>query len=139
LDPELDKIAPVAKEAQLALTNALSLDEEDGVDAARLLQSIAWGKVLSARVFCNVDGILQTALYDSSNDKTSINEELVLAGLAKVQKQSEVSALVEKMQDGSAINELVAELLSAQEEAKKARRGIWRYGDVGDYDDDDNY
>jgi len=139
LDPELDKIAPVAKEAQLALTSALSLDEEDGVDAARLLQSIAWGKVLSARVFCNVDGILQTALYDSSNDKTSINEELVLAGLAKVQKQSEVSALVERMQDGSAVNEFAAELLSAQEEAKKTRRGIWRYGDVGDYDDDDHY
>lgn len=139
LDPELAKIAAVAKEAQLALVNVLSLDEEDGVDAARLLQSTAWGKVLSARIFCHVDGIMQIALYNSPNNKTSVNEELALAGLAKVQKQSEIAALSGRVQNESTVKDFAAELMVAQEEAKKTRRGIWRYGDVGEYDDDEHF
>jgi len=51
LDPSLstDRIPPVAKEATLALTLSRPLSDEYGMDCARKLQSLCWGKDLQIR------------------------------------------------------------------------------------------
>jgi hypothetical protein len=41
-----DRIPPVAKEAVLAAVKTRGLDDDDGLDAARLLQNAAWGRSL---------------------------------------------------------------------------------------------
>ena len=138
LDAELLKIPATAKEANLALTITPELDEEDGSNAARELQYLGWGKVLSAKIFCEIDGKYQVALYDTLNGGHSINEELVSVGLAKLPKRSEIASLSAMMENPSGVEKFAMDLGVAQDEAKRRRSGMWRYGDVGEYDDDDD-
>lgn len=130
-----DKIPPVAHEAQLALTLTRPLDDDEGLEAARLLQRLAWGKELTAQKFCDVEGKAQVTL--KATDSPSINEQLVSAGLARVAKQLAVDTFVARMADKNTVLELVAELNVAQDAARKERSGMWRYGDVGDEDDEE--
>jgi len=129
-----DRIPPVAKEAVLALTKARSLDEEDGVDAARLLQKLGWGQELSARIFCESEGKLAVSLYIGDNP-SSINEQMIREGLARPLKKVEVDKLSSSMQNNENLMILSRELQGAESAARKARRGLWRYGDVGDDDE----
>jgi hypothetical protein len=85
-------IPPVAKEA----IKTRGLDDDDGLDAARLLQAAAWRKEVSSRVFCQNEGKLVVALYKPGNP-VSINEQIVSDGLARVSKATEVEALCAKM------------------------------------------
>jgi len=89
-----DRIPPVAKEAVLAAVKTRGLDDDDGLDAARLLQNAAWGR--SLRVFCRNECKLVVALYQPGNP-VSINEQIVSNGLARVSKATEVEALCAKM------------------------------------------
>jgi staphylococcal nuclease domain-containing protein 1 len=129
-----DRVPAVAKEAQLALTLTRSLSEEEGLEAAQRLQSMTWGKDLKARIHCEVDGKLQVTLLDGD---TNINETLVSDGLARVAKQGMVDALSARMVDSNSMIKLAADLKVAQESARKTRIGMWRYGDIGDEDDDE--
>lgn len=131
----IDRVPSVAKEAQLALTVTQSLADDDGVEAARMLQSMAWGKDLSARILCEYEGKLVVSLLDGSD--TSINEALVSAGLARCAKDSILADLQTKMVNSNVLVSLAAELHVAQDAARKTRSGMWRYGDVGDDDEDD--
>jgi len=131
-----DKIAPVAKEAYLALTEVRSIEDDDGHDAARMLQRIAWGKPVNARIFCEIDGKAQVALMDPTSS-SSINEQLVSAGLARKSKQFKVYSLENRMVDGSVINSFAAGLSVSQDAARRSRIGIWRYGDVGEDDEEE--
>jgi len=131
-----DKIPAAAKEAVLALTEVRSTDDDDGLDAARMLQSIAWGKPLNVRTFCDVEGKLAVTLLDPSSS-SSINEQLISAGLARKSKQFKVDAIARKMVDGSGIASLAAGLASAQDAARRSRVGMWRYGDVGEDDEEE--
>jgi staphylococcal nuclease domain-containing protein 1 len=131
----IDRVQAVAKEAQLALTITQSLADDDGVEAARTLQSMAWGKDLSARLHCEYDGKWVVTLMNGSD--TSINEALVSAGLARCAKQSIVSDIETRMVNSNVLVSLAAELSLAQDAARKTRSGMWRYGDVGDDDEDD--
>lgn len=132
-----DRIPAVAKEAELALTLVRSLDDDEGIDAARKFQSLAWGKNLTARSHCEIDGKLQVTLYELPNMASkSINEQLVVAGHARAAKQPAVNAMVAKMVDGNNVASLAADLAVAQEEARKSRSGMWRYGDIGDDDEE---
>merc|ERR1711865_639391 len=45
----IDRIPPVAQEATLALTISRPLSDDYGMDAARKLQSLCWGKDLRIR------------------------------------------------------------------------------------------
>ncbi len=145
LDVELspNRIPAVAKEAVLALIHVRDLDDDDGLNAARMLQSRAWGKNLTAVIHCELDGRAILSLYGSDevygqNDSAkSINEELVAAGYARAAKRSEVDLLTTAVADGSNLKLLVERLAAAQEDARKARAGMWRYGDIGDEDDDE--
>ena len=130
-----DRIPPVAKEGILALTKARSLEEDEGVDAARYFQQIAWGKELTARIFCESEGKLAVALYVDDNS-SSINEQLTCEGLARAPKPMDVSKLSDTMLNSENLTVLASELNGAEASARKARRGLWRYGDVGDDDEE---
>jgi staphylococcal nuclease domain-containing protein 1 len=129
-----DRVIPVAKEAQLALTVTRPLKEDEGIEAAEKLQALAWGKDLTAILHCEMDGKLLVTLLDGD---VKINEALVSLGLARVAKQTDVASMQTKMVDPNSALELAAELQSSLEIARKSRIGMWRYGDIGDDDDDE--
>ena len=131
-----DKIPAVAKEAYLALTEVRSLDDDDGHDAAAMLQKIAWGKPVNARIFCDIDGKAQVALMDPTSS-SSINEQLIAAGLARKSKQFKVYSIENRMVDASIINSFAAGLTVSQDAARRSRTGMWRYGDVGEDDEEE--
>ncbi|KAL7575761.1 hypothetical protein ACA910_003091 [Epithemia clementina (nom. ined.)] len=134
LTPE--RIPPVAKEAVLALTVCRSLDKDEGVEAARMLQSMCWGKDLSAVLLGpDENGKMATTLTRDGSDET-VNAELIGSGLARVAKQPAIKVLASRMVDGSPVLKLATDLQAAEEAARKSRSGMWRYGDVGDDDED---
>jgi len=134
LDESLDveKIPAVAKEGALALTVTRTLNTDEGVDAARMLQGLAWGKNLSAKMITGTEIILTCP-----GKETSINEELVGAGLARVPKPMEVKALARSAKRADEVLKLAKTLNDLQEKARKTRSGMWRYGDIGDDDEDE--
>eukprot|EP00957_Ditylum_brightwellii_P001404 110334-Ditylum_brightwellii.AAC.1 len=132
-----DKIPPVAKEAELILTIVRSTEDDYGLDAARMLNDVAWGKELNARVYYSSEGKSYLTLTDPSDDSKSINETIVAAGLGRVPKQSEVNAISKKVSSGSEAKKLATKFAKAQEAARTSRSGMWRYGDIGDDDDED--
>jgi staphylococcal nuclease domain-containing protein 1 len=131
----IERVPAVAKEAQLALTITQSLEQDEGVEAAHTLQSLGWGKDLTARIFCEYEGKLAVTL--TNGNITSINEALVSSGLARVAKQSIVDDLQTRVVNSNGLLSLAAELNVAQDIARKTRSGMWRYGDVGDDDEDE--
>jgi len=133
-----DRIPAVAKEALLALTEVRPLDDDEGHDAAVMLQKLAWGKDMSAHIFCEVEGKVNVALYDPDEEGSkSVNEHIVSEGLGRASKQDKVNSLKYKMSDSSDLLALAAALNAAQEQARKSRSGMWRYGDIGE--DDEEY
>ena len=132
----LDRIPAVAKEACLALTKTRGLDDEDGIDAARMLQKFAWGRELKAVIYCKDEGKLVVSLKDITNSST-LNEDMIMEGLARVSKPDEIIALKAKMIDSTSFEELASDLKAAESSARRSHRGMWRYGDVGDDDPDD--
>jgi len=141
LDPSLgvERIPPVAKEAVLALVLTRPLSTDEGMDAAHLFQSLTWGKDLSARLLApdEASGKMAVVLSAPDQEDNTINEQMVSEGLARVAKPAAVAALARRMADGgNSVTALAADLNIAQEAARKARCGIWRYGDVGDDDEE---
>lgn len=142
LDPSLgtDRIPPIAQEATLALTISRPLSDEYGIDAARKLQSLCWGKDLRIRTTGrDENGKMAVTILSDSNSSDNVNEELISAGLATVAKPAAVQAMSSNMFNGSAVIKLAADLNVAQEMARKSRAGMWRYGDIGDDDEDEGY
>lgn len=133
---DTNRIPAVAKEAVLAAVKTRGLDDDDGLDAARLLQSAAWGKDMSARIFCEDEGKLVVALYEPGNP-TSVNEQMVTHGLARVSKPLEIETLSAKMINSENLSALAADLRISERSARKSHTGMWRYGDVGDDDEDE--
>jgi staphylococcal nuclease domain-containing protein 1 len=131
-----DRIPPVAKEAVLALISTRPLDSEEGVDAARMLQGMCWGKDLTACVFGLDESGKQAVAVVVDDSEETVNAQLVVEGLARVAKKTLVDLLVSGMADGNAVVKLTADLHVALESARKTRAGMWRYGDVGDDDPD---
>jgi staphylococcal nuclease domain-containing protein 1 len=140
LDSALEtvRIPPVAKEAQLALIQVRSIDDDDGIDAARMFSQIGFGKKLTARIHCALDGKHCVTLLDPDDESgTSINEELVTSGMALSAKKDEFESMSAKMTDNSSLVKLSEDIATAQEIARKNRIGMWRYGDIGEEDDDE--
>jgi len=124
LDPTLGVVAisPQAIECRLAclLVNDAN-DDADGRDAAMTLGESAWGKSTLARVEDKQGDVLHVTLFESN---ANINERLVSSGLARVHK-----TVPRRM------GLLGAVLLEKQAQAKAARQGMWRYGDIEEDDD----
>ena len=139
LDPELgvERIPAVAKEAVLALTNTRSLETDEGIDAARFLQSMCWGKDLTAQLLAPNDEGKMTVTISSDGDEETINAELIVSGLARCAKHMAARTLSRNMVDGSVVSKLFDTLQSCEQKARKSRAGMWRYGDVGDDDVDE--
>lgn len=136
LDGNLEAIPYAATECELALTKARDLEHDEGVEAARMLSSLCWGKDLTARIHgkdVNGGTGLAVTLYDPSEPK-SINAQLVKAGLARIIRERDCQFFAKETQV-EGVKELYKGLIDEQDEAKKARLGIWRYGDVGEDDD----
>jgi len=132
-----DRIPPVAKEVVLALTVTRSLETDEGVNAARMLQAECWGKDLSILKFApDENGKMAVAVTPDGADE-SINVQLVTDGLARAGKQTAVDLLTSRLVDSNSLVKLAADLKVAEEAARRSRSGMWRYGDVGDEDPDE--
>lgn len=132
-----DRIAPVAREASLALVLTRSLETDEGVDAARMLQSMCWDKDLAAQLLAPDDsGKMAVVIMKPGSTDESVNAELISSGLARAAKQTTVSVLQARMVDANVIVKLAADMQASQDSARRSRVGMWRYGDVGDDDDD---
>ena len=132
-----DRIPAVAKEAVLALTVCRSLDKDEGVDAARMLQGLCWGKDITIRLFAPDENGKMAASLSSDGSEETVNAELIGAGLARVAKESSENMLGARMVDSNVITKFASDLRIVEDAARKSRTGMWRYGDVGDDDDDD--
>jgi endonuclease YncB( thermonuclease family) len=135
----IDRIPPVAHEAVLALTTTRSIDSDYGVDAARMFQSVCWGKDLTIRTLAPDDnGKMAVTVTPSGMDDT-MNAQLILEGLARSGKSMAIQILVGRMASSSVsvTTQLGADLNTAEDVARKSRSGMWRYGDIGDEDPDE--
>lgn len=132
-----DRIPPVAKEAVLALITTRSVESDEGMEAARTLQDLCWGKDTTLRTFApDENGKMAVALLTEGSEET-VNSQLVSDGLARAVKQTAVDALAARMIDSNSVVKLAADLKVAEETARRSRLGMWRYGDVGDEDPDE--
>lgn len=129
-----DQIPAAAKEAVLVLTKVRPLEDDDGIDAARMFQGTAWGKDLKARFHGEADGKVLVTLYDPADESTSINEKLTSDGLALLVKGEALYSVMDKAGKNDSLAKLMKDLKSAQEKARKSRKGIWIYGEIGDDD-----
>lgn len=132
-----DRIPPVAKEAVLALTVTRPVDSDAGIDAARMLQAVCWGKDLTLQTFAPDDNGKMVVAVFTEESAEAVNAQLISEGLARVGNKAAADAMASRMIDSNAAVKLVAELNVAEETARRTRSGMWRYGDVGDEDPDD--
>jgi len=124
-----DQIPAAAKDGILALTKVRPIEEDDGVDAARFFQSMAWGKDLKARLLGESEGQVLVSLYDSDTDTPSINEKLTSEGLARV-------GVFDKWGSSDAMGALFKDLKEAEGKARKTRKGMWIYGEIPEEDEE---
>jgi staphylococcal nuclease domain-containing protein 1 len=130
-----DRIPPVAHEAILAGVVTRPLTTDEGVDAARYLNELCWGKDLIVRTLApDENGKMTITLSDASKADETINSVLISEGLARVANQKVFDAIGARMADNNVIVSLAADLNLAQNVARKSRLGMWRYGDIGDDD-----
>ena len=118
LEPTLSTqvISPQALECRLAhLVVADASDDADGYDAAVAFSDAACGKQLLARVEDRKAGVLHVTLFVDA--QTNVNEELVAAGLARVEKTASKRALP-----------LLQALQEKERVARTGRAGMWKYG-----------
>ena len=132
LDGGLNTIPGAAKPATLALIKVKSLDEDDGIAAGKMFGKLAFGKEMTARVHCVDEGKMLCTLYEGE-EPVSINQQLVKSGLARVISQKEAKFLSRQFSSGFA--ELMGDLVAEQDKAKRARSGMWLYGDCEDDDE----
>ena len=129
-----DRIPAAAKEGILALTKVRPIEEDDGIDAARMFQSIAWGKDLKARLHGESDGQAIITLYHFDIDSPSINEQLTSEGLSRLGKSDETYTILDRMGNSDSLAKLMKDLKAAEDKARKTRKGIWIYGEIAEED-----
>lgn len=132
----VDQIPAVAKEGKLVFSKVRPLEEEDGIEAARMLQGLAWGKDIKARLHGESEGQVLVTLYDADTDSPSINEKLVSEGLARIGKRFEVYDIVNRMGNSESLSKLAKNLEAAQNSARKSRKGMWIYGEIPEEDEE---
>lgn len=145
IEPALAALPEQAKLYALAYLKVPGSEDEFG-DAAgtHLAKATGNGGVFSATVVSrgrNDEGTAETRVIlhpkaseassgnSANGDDASLNEELLLAGLARLQHM--------KRHEVDAAGKVIQRLVDAQEKAFKSRTGLWRYGDPGSDSDDD--
>jgi len=132
LAPELAAIPPLAYDSMLAYIRVQPPNTELGHDAGAYLNELMWGvsDLKATTRFTDRDGRANVSVTsDSAGDDVTVNELLIRAGLARVSKTQVRSA-------PAADSELVRALMAAQQDAKSRHVGMYRFGDVGDSDDE---
>ncbi|KAK5061294.1 hypothetical protein LTR84_007836 [Exophiala bonariae] len=118
------KLKPQATDAVLSFIQ-LPTSQQYLPDAVGFIGEETDGRELVANVDYIVDGTLYVTLFDpkiSTKIEESINAEVVREGLAMIPTKL-------KGWERQA-TETLSQLGKLQEEAKKARRGMWEYGDL---------
>merc|ERR1712183_678269 len=76
-------------------------------------------------------------VYDPEDPSgTSINSHLIASGMGRTAKKQDLDIMISRMADANKALEYLADLTVKQEEARKGRNGMWRYGDVGEDDEE---
>ncbi|TPX59628.1 hypothetical protein PhCBS80983_g02339 [Powellomyces hirtus] len=154
LDPSFSTTAltPQAVEAKLAYLKCPELDQDYGEECYEYIRDATEGRTLHAKVLGKVPGTvapqaLNVVLYDkkSSAEEGSINERLVRDGFGTVEKfyikklaaeqKVDKAALWAAQQKPKASKTVLERLVDAQEDAKKSRANMWRYGDFTEDDE----
>ncbi|KNC97787.1 uncharacterized protein SPPG_06784 [Spizellomyces punctatus DAOM BR117] len=140
---------PQASEAKLAYLQVPTLDQDYGEEAFEQLRNLTEGRTLQARILGRVPSsvgsgqALNVVLYDTKNSRdVSVNERLVREGLAiveKVYRKRFAGQQNAKRANGATGNtakkSVLDAVMEAQEDAKKSRANMWRYGDFTEDDE----
>jgi staphylococcal nuclease domain-containing protein 1 len=141
LDAKFTTLAPQAIEGRLAFTKIPNLEHDDGQEAFNHLKDLTENRSLQCLFLGKLDGqgeVEDLVLIDSADPSIgSVQERMIRDGWAVVDKETKKRhqvAMNEKTPKNAFISafDLVAVLLDAQEEARKERLNIWRYGDYDD-------
>lgn len=125
LDPSLSQLPGQAIESVFRFIKVPLADEEYGHEAGVSLGEMGWSCPLTAKIHGRDElNRLQVSLYDGT---TSLGEELVRAGLARIDRKAKVLPHERTIYD---------QLVKAQDEARKNRANMWQYGDIGSDDED---
>lgn len=130
LSGDLATIPALAHECVTAFLRVPGLDAEHGNEAATCFHETVFGRrVLSKTHYYTEANESAVTLFDEESG-LSASEVLLGEGLARISKRD--TRRLRRPDDKS----LVAKLQKVQDEAKAAHVGMWRYGEVGDSDDE---
>ncbi|KAI9205801.1 uncharacterized protein BJ171DRAFT_499628 [Polychytrium aggregatum] len=135
----IQDLKPQAQEARLAYLRVAELGEDWGHEARDFLTEVVQGRTVHAKILGNVASAvgsgtaLNVVLYERSDSKISINEDLVYEGLATVSK--DIVKKYHRDRAAGSKNEVLDSLLDAQDKAKRSRVNMWRYGDFTEDDE----
>lgn len=132
LDATLARAHAQAIECTLHYIRVPDVDTAVGHEAAVALHEQVWGNPgLVARVNeTGAKGGLSVTLFSKDKPNLTVNEVLVRSGLARIAKTH-----IRRVADDD--KALVERLRAAQQEALDAHTGLFRYGEPGDSDDED--
>ena len=123
-----------AKECFLAYIKVPSPEtDEFGREAAEYFRDLVWDKSLFAHVEYTEGNKYFLSLGELSSG-VLVNAALVKAGLAQVDKQKPRGPASSTGQDGA---KLWSVLKEEEEQARKAHRNIWQYGDIDEDEEED--
>jgi len=126
-----------AKECFLAYIKVPDVDTDDfGHEAAEYLRDLVWGKSM----FAHVEYTEGSKYYLSVGELSTgvlVNAALVKAGLAQVSKQRprDGPAAASDHVNGARFWTVLKE---EEEQARKAHRNIWQYGDIDEDEEDES-
>ncbi|KAJ3110785.1 hypothetical protein HDU96_006267 [Phlyctochytrium bullatum] len=140
LDPRFSvvNIPAFAKEARLAFVTVPKIDDDYGDVAFERLREETEGKKMVVRVVNKAGDGVHHVILQASKDAASVNELLITEGIATVErpvlKRFEKDASLATAAKGTR-KAYIGKLIKAQNDAKSARLGLWRYGDFMGEDD----
>merc|ERR1712157_187564 len=117
-----------------AATQLRPLDMTLGTDQIPAVAKEGVLAMMKVRLNGESDGQLLVTLFDADVDSPSVNEKLVSEGLACIPNRNEMIALDRGKNDS--LSKLLKELKKAQQKAKKARKGMFVYGEIPEEDED---
>jgi staphylococcal nuclease domain-containing protein 1 len=134
-------LPPLARVCRLAFVRADDPATSDyGHEAACMLSELILQKQVVMKVHGrDEDNRLLVSIF-REGDKESIAEMLLRAGIIRISKTA-LRSIRKRVTSGAAgaetDNTIMTALREAQEEARKGRVAQWRFGDIGDSDDDE--
>lgn len=133
LDSSFFAVPAQARECVFAYMKAPPSSDEASVEAGLTFNELAWGKDLVAQVHWKDDQNRLAVSLHKGDNVVSIGEALLSQGLARISKPA---ARISRRHSPRA-QALLERLQEAEDLAHRDHLGLWRYGDVGDSDDED--